>query len=70
MLLMLCPLLIAGDSFPINVYPCPKADPPPVLDGKLDAAAWTRLDIELQALVDQLRKTVSEARLTALLNSI
>ena len=38
--------------------------------GKLDAAAWTRLDIELQRLVGQLRKTVSEARLTALLDSI
>ena len=38
--------------------------------GKLDAAAWTRLDIELQALVGRLRKTVAEARLTALLNSI
>lgn len=38
--------------------------------GKLDGAAWTRLDIELQRLVGQLRKTVSEARLTALLNRI
>jgi hypothetical protein len=38
--------------------------------GKLDAAVWTRLDIELQGLVGQLGKTVSEARLTALLDSI
>lgn len=38
--------------------------------GALDAAAWTRLDIELQRLVGQLRKAASEARLTALLDSI
>ena len=38
--------------------------------GKLDAAAWTRLDIQLQALVGRLRRAVAEARLTALLDSI
>jgi len=38
--------------------------------GKLDAAAWTRLGIELQSQVRELSKIVSEARLTALLNSI
>jgi len=32
--------LLAADSLPINVYPCPKADPPPVLDGKLDDTVW------------------------------
>jgi len=35
-----CMPLLAADSFPINVYPCPKADPAPVIDGKLDDAAW------------------------------
>ena len=39
-------------------------------NGELDAAAWTRLDLKLQRLVGELRKTVAEARLTALLNSI
>jgi len=38
--------------------------------GKLDAAAWTRLDLDLQGIVGQLSKTVWEARLTALLNGI
>jgi hypothetical protein len=32
--------LLAADTFPINVYPCPKADPAPVLDGKLDDVVW------------------------------
>jgi hypothetical protein len=39
-------------------------------DGKLDAASWTRLDLELQGIEGALRRIVSEARLTALLNSI
>jgi cellulose/xylan binding protein with CBM9 domain len=38
--------------------------------GKLDAAAWTRLDMKLQRLVGQLRKAVAESRLAALLNTI
>lgn len=38
--------------------------------GQLDAAVWTRLDLALQSLVEQLNRTVCEARLTALLNSI
>ena len=38
--------------------------------GQLDAAAWTRLDIELQGLVGQLNKIVGEARLKALLDRI
>ena len=38
--------------------------------GKLDAATWTRVGIEVQALIGQLRKTVAEARLTALLKEI
>ncbi|MDP6491319.1 MAG: carbohydrate-binding family 9-like protein [Kiritimatiellia bacterium] len=42
MLLALCPPLIAGDSFPINVYPCPKAVTATVMDRKLDDAAWKR----------------------------
>jgi uncharacterized protein YceH (UPF0502 family) len=37
---------------------------------KLDAAVWARLDLELQALVAQLRQTVGEARLKALLDRI
>jgi hypothetical protein len=32
--------VVAADSLPINVYPCPKADAAPVLDGKLDDAVW------------------------------
>jgi len=39
-------------------------------EGKLDNATWTRLDVELQALIGQLRKTVVEARLAALLKEI
>lgn len=31
---------MAADGFPINVYPCPKADTTPVLDGQLDDAIW------------------------------
>ena len=42
MLLTICMPLLAGDSFPINVYPCPKAEPVPVMDGKLDDAGWKR----------------------------
>jgi len=38
--------------------------------GKLDDAAWSPVDIELQALVGQLRKSVAEARLRALLKEI
>ena len=33
---------LAADNFPINVYPCPRAEPAPVLDGKLDDAVWQR----------------------------
>jgi hypothetical protein len=40
-LLALQPLL-AADSFPINVYPCPRAEEAPVLDGVLDDDAWLR----------------------------
>jgi len=39
-------------------------------EGKLDAATWTRVDVELQALTGQLRKTITEAGLTALLKEI
>ena len=35
-------LACAQDDFPINVYPCPKADKAPVLDGKLDDPAWQK----------------------------
>jgi hypothetical protein len=38
--------------------------------GKLDAVTWTRLDLEVQAIVTQLGKTVAEARLKALLDRI
>lgn len=40
LVLALARLAGAADSFPINVYPCPKADPAPVLEGKLDDAVW------------------------------
>ena len=32
----------AADTFPINVYPCPRAEQAPVLDGKLDDPVWQR----------------------------
>ena len=32
--------VLAADSFPINVYPCPRAKSAPVLDGKLEDAVW------------------------------
>lgn len=32
--------VLAADSLPINVYPCPRARSAPVLDGKLDDAVW------------------------------
>ncbi|MCK5802417.1 MAG: hypothetical protein KAI66_06275 [Lentisphaeria bacterium] len=38
--LLLCLPLVADDSFPINVYPCPKTNTAPVMDGKLDDAVW------------------------------
>ena len=38
--------------------------------GKLDVAAWTTIDVEVQALVGQLRKAVAEAGLSALLKEI
>ncbi|MEN6545238.1 MAG: sugar-binding protein, partial [Armatimonadia bacterium] len=31
---------LAADDLPINVYPAPRADVAPVLDGKLDDAVW------------------------------
>ena len=39
-------------------------------EGKLDADAWTPIDIEVQALVGQLRKTIAEAGVAALLKEI
>ena len=38
--------------------------------GKLDTTTWTRVDIEVQALIGQLRNTVAEAGLAALLKEI
>jgi hypothetical protein len=38
--------------------------------GKLDAAAWSPTDIEVQALVGQLRNTIAEAGFAALLREI
>ena len=35
----------AADSFPINVYPCPRAESAPALDGKLDDAVWQRASL-------------------------
>ncbi|MHB8993674.1 MAG: carbohydrate-binding family 9-like protein [Armatimonadota bacterium] len=32
--------VLAADSFPINVYPCQRAEAAPALDGKLDDAVW------------------------------
>ncbi len=40
LLLTLCLPVLAADSFPINVYPCPRADVAPVVDGALDDAVW------------------------------
>src|SRR4030042_409976 len=37
--------VLAADSFPINVYPCPKTDAAPVLDGKLDDAVWQQAPV-------------------------
>jgi len=39
-------------------------------EGKLDDAAWAPIDIEVQALVGQLRKSIAEAGLAALLKKI
>ena len=39
-MLALGPVALAADSFPINVYPCPRADSAPTLDGALDDAVW------------------------------
>ncbi len=39
-MLALGQVALAADSFPINVYPCPRADSAPVLDGELDDAVW------------------------------
>ncbi len=36
-------------------------------EGKLDDDAWKPIDIEVRALGRQLRKTIAEARLAALL---
>ena len=38
--------------------------------GVLDTATWTRVDVEVQALIGQLRKAVAETKLDALLNEI
>jgi len=37
---MVAPLAWAGDDLPILVYPCPKAETAPVIDGSLDDACW------------------------------
>ena len=37
---------------------------------KLDAATWTKLDIRIQQTIAQLRQSVWEARLSALLSGI
>ena len=39
-------------------------------EGKLDNDAWAPMDIEVQALVGQLRKTIAEAGLATLLKEI
>jgi hypothetical protein len=45
LLLMLGRPVRAADSFPINVYPCPRAEPAPVLDGRLDDAVWQQAPV-------------------------
>jgi len=40
--LVLAGVTYAGDDFPIHVYPCPLAESAPVIDGKLDDAAWQK----------------------------
>jgi hypothetical protein len=40
LLLVVARPVLAADGFPINVYPCPRAEAAPVLDGKLDDAVW------------------------------
>jgi hypothetical protein len=37
--------VLAADSFPINVYPCPRTEAAPVLDGKLDDAVWQQAPV-------------------------
>jgi hypothetical protein len=37
--------LLGDDTFPINVYPCPKAETAPVIDGKLDDAVWQQAPV-------------------------
>jgi hypothetical protein len=37
--------VLAADSFPINVYPCPRTESAPVLDGKLDDAVWQQAPV-------------------------
>ena len=37
--------LAAGDDYEIKVYPCARADQPPVLDGDLCDAAWQRAPV-------------------------
>ena len=37
--------VLAGDVHPIHVYPCPKADKAPRLDGRLDEACWKRAPV-------------------------
>lgn len=36
---------LADDSFPVNVYPCPRAERPPTLDGQLDDAVWQQAPV-------------------------
>jgi len=45
LLLTLGRLVQAADNFPIQVYPCPRANPAPVLDGKLDDVAWQQAPV-------------------------
>ena len=40
LLLTLGRFALAEDNFPIGVYPCPRAERAPVIDGKLDDAVW------------------------------
>jgi len=50
-LLLLAPVLLAaslvqaGDDYPIKVYPCPRLEPAPAIDGKVGDACWQKAPV-------------------------
>lgn len=45
MLLAAAPLALADDDYPVLVYPCPKVQPPPKVDGDLSDPCWARAPV-------------------------